>query len=47
MKIANFLSKYRSQTPLWIAAIPLGVLITTLALVIKCFGADAIMPDRA
>lgn len=43
MKIANFLSKYRSQTPLWIAAIPLGVLITTLALVIKCFGADAIM----
>ena len=43
MKIANFLSRYKSQTPLWIAAIPLAVLITTLALVIKCFGADAIM----
>ena len=43
MKIANFLSRYKSQTPLWIAAIPLTVLITTLALVIKCFGADAIM----
>ena len=43
MKIANFLSRYKSQTPLWIATIPLAVLITTLALVIKCFGADAIM----
>ena len=43
MKIANFLSRYKSQTPLWVAAIPLAVLITTLALVIKCFGADAIM----
>lgn len=43
MKIANFLSRYKSHTPLWIAAIPLAVLITTLALVIKCFGADAIM----
>ena len=43
MKLSNFLSKYKTQTPLWIAAIPLAVLITTLALVIKCFGADAIM----
>ncbi|MBQ5844025.1 MAG: sodium:proton antiporter [Alistipes sp.] len=43
MKIANFLSKYKIQTPIWIAIIPFVVLITTLTLVIKCFGADAIM----
>ena len=43
MKFANFLSRYKTQTPLWIAAIPLCVLIIVLALVIKCFGADAIM----
>lgn len=43
MKFANFLSRYKAQTPLWIAAIPLCVLIIVLALVIKCFGADAIM----
>lgn len=43
MKFANFLSRYKRQTPLWIAAIPLCVLIIVLALVIKCFGADAIM----
>ncbi len=43
MKFANFFSKYRVQTPLWIASIPLAVLIITLALVIKCFGTDAIL----
>jgi NhaC family Na+:H+ antiporter len=43
MKFTNFLSRYKTQTPLWIAAIPLVVLIVSLALTIKCFGADAIM----
>ena len=43
MKLSNFLSKYKTQTPLWIAAIPLVVLVICLALVIKCFGADSIM----
>ena len=43
MKFTNFLSRYKTQTPLWIAAIPLMVLIVSLALTIKCFGADAIM----
>ena len=43
MKLSDFLSKYRAQTPLWIAIIPLTVLVIVLALVIKCFGADAIM----
>ena len=43
MKFANFLSKYRVQTPLWVATIPLVVLMVVLALVIKCFGSDAIM----
>ena len=43
MKFANFLSKYRVQTPLWVATIPLVVLVVVLALVIKCFGSDAIM----
>lgn len=42
MKFSNFFSKYKVQTPLWIASIPLAVLVTVLALVIKCFGADAI-----
>ena len=42
MKNSAFFSKYKAQTPLWIAAIPLTVLVITLALVIKCFGADAI-----
>ena len=43
MKFTNFLSKYKKQTPLWIAVIPLMVLIVSLALVIKCFGTDSIM----
>ena len=43
MKFANFLSKYKVQTPLWIAAIPLVVLVIVLALVIKCFGSDSIV----
>ena len=43
MKLGNFFEKYREQTPLWIAAIPLCVLIATLAGVIKCFGSDSIM----
>lgn len=43
MKFSKFFNKYKEQTPLWIAAIPLLVLITTLAGVIKCFGGDAIM----
>ncbi len=42
MNFSNFFSKYKAQTPLWIAAIPLLVLVVVLALVIKCFGADAI-----
>lgn len=42
MNFSNFFSKYKSQTPLWIALIPLAVLVVVLALVIKCFGADAI-----
>lgn len=43
MKLGIFFEKYREQTPLWIAAIPLAVLIITLAGVIKCFGSDSIM----
>ena len=43
MKLTNFFSKYRTQTPLWVASIPLAVLVITLALVIKCFGTDSIM----
>ena len=43
MKFFDFFSKYKAQTPLWIAVIPLVVLVVVLALVIKCFGADAIM----
>ena len=42
MNFSNFFSKYKVQTPLWIALIPLAVLVVVLALVIKCFGADAI-----
>ena len=42
MNFSNFFFKYKAQTPLWIAAIPLVVLVITLALVIQCFGADAI-----
>ena len=42
MNFSNFFSKYKAQTPLWIAVIPLLVLVVVLALVIKCFGADAI-----
>ena len=42
MNFSNFFSKYKAQTPLWIALIPLAVLVVVLALVIKCFGADAI-----
>ncbi|MBQ9137764.1 MAG: sodium:proton antiporter [Alistipes sp.] len=42
MNFSDFFSKYKAQTPLWIAAIPLVVLVVVLALVIKCFGADAI-----
>ena len=43
MKFFDFFTKYKGQTPLWIAIIPLAVLVSVLALVIKCFGADAIM----
>ena len=43
MKFFDFFTKYKGQTPLWIAIIPLVVLVAVLALVIKCFGADAIM----
>ena len=43
MKFFDFFAKYKGQTPLWIAVIPLAVLVAVLALVIKCFGADAIM----
>ena len=43
MKFFDFFTKYTGQTPLWIAIIPLAVLVSVLALVIKCFGADAIM----
>lgn len=43
MKISDFFTKYRGQTPLWIAIVPLIVLVVVLALVIKCFGADAIL----
>ena len=42
MNFSNFFSKYKVQTPLWIALIPLAVLVVVLALVIKCFGAYAI-----
>ena len=42
MNFSYFFSKYKVQTPLWIALIPLAVLVVVLALVIKCFGADAI-----
>lgn len=43
MKFLDFFTKYRGQTPLWIAVVPLVVLVVVLALVIKCFGADAIL----
>ena len=45
MKIADFLSRYKSQTPLWIAAIPLAVLITTLVLPVLQIAGTSMEPS--